>query len=70
MLVKSYIPSGTLPLAAVKRCCLMYTHAPSASTSIIPLAEPPSRALLPPRGPMLSPLYLLNTSFTLQHFST
>lgn len=51
MLVKSYIPSGTLPIAAVKRCCLMYTHAPSAPASIIPLPEPPSRALLPLTAP-------------------
>lgn len=47
MLVKSYIPSGMLPLAGVKHRCLMYTHAPSAITSIIPLSKPPSHALFP-----------------------
>lgn len=51
MLVKSYIPSSTLPFATVKRCCLMYTHAPSASISIIPLPKPASRALLPLLAP-------------------
>lgn len=68
MLVKSYIPCGMLPLTGVKHCCLMYTHGPSAFTSIIPLSKPPSHALFP--RPHAVPLYLLNTSFTLQHFST
>lgn len=67
MLVKSYIPSGMLPLTGVKHRCLMYTHAPSTFSSIIPLSKPPSHALPRPHAVLL---YLLNTSFTLQHFST
>lgn len=47
MLVKSYIPSGMLPLTGVKHRCLMYTHAPSTFSSIIPLSKPPSHALFP-----------------------
>lgn len=47
MLVKSYIPSGMLFLAGVKHCCLMYTHAPSTFSSIIPLSKPSSHAHFP-----------------------
>lgn len=47
MLVKSYIPSGMLPLTGVKHHCLMYTHAPSTFPSIIPLSKPPSHAHSP-----------------------
>lgn len=68
MLVKSYIPSSALPLAGVEHCCLMYTHAPSTFPSIIPLSKPLSHAHFPRPHAVL--LYLLNTSFTLQHFST
>lgn len=46
-LVKSYIPSSMLPLAGVKHRCLMYTHAPSTFSSIIPLSKPPSHAHFP-----------------------
>lgn len=47
MLVRSSIPSGALPLAGVKHFCLMYTHVPSAFTSITPPSSPPSHALFP-----------------------
>lgn len=47
MLVKSYIPSGMLPLTGIKHRCLMYTHAPSTFSSIIPLSKPPSHAHFP-----------------------
>lgn len=47
MLVRSPIPSGALPLAGVKHFCLMYTHVPSAFTSITPASSPPSHALFP-----------------------
>lgn len=47
MLVKSYIPSGMLFLAGVNHCCLMYTHAPSTFSSIIPLSKPSSHAHFP-----------------------
>lgn len=47
MLVKSHIPSGTLPLTSVRHHCLMYTHAPSTFSSIIPPSKPPSHAHFP-----------------------
>lgn len=47
MLVKSYIPSSMLPLTGVEHRCLMYTHAPSTFSSIIPLSKPPSHAHFP-----------------------
>lgn len=34
-------------LAGVKHRCLMYTHAPSTFSSIIPLSKPPSHAHFP-----------------------
>ena len=65
MLVRSSIPSGSL--TGAKHFCLMYTNVPSAFTSI----TPPALHLMHffPR-PHAVPFYLLNTSFTRQHFST
>lgn len=45
MLVRSSIPSGAF--TGAKHFCLMYTHVPSAFTSITPPSSPPSHALFP-----------------------
>lgn len=57
MLVRSSIPSSALPLTGVKHFCLMYTHVPSAFTSITPPSSPPSHALFP-RAPCCPSLFI------------